>query len=252
LGHRRGILALKGASFSYGPDAFGIGPMDVALHEGEMVGLLGANGSGKSTILKLMGGLLKPDAGGVDLWGQPIASMRNRDRAKLVSYLPQVLDMNVPFTVGQLAGMGLYPYERGAGMGVDEALGLVGLADRSGDALSRLSGGQRRRAYIAMTLVQGAGILLLDEPLANLDVRYQVETIRLLRDLNEKRGMAIMMALHDISLAHRFDALVLLHHGRVIARGTPETVLREDLLREAFETDIDVRRLADGRLAIYY
>lgn len=237
----RNILELDGVSFSYEKDGF-IKGLDLPVGEGEFIGLLGPNGSGKSTVLKLLAGILRPQAGAVTLWNRPLHTYRNRDRAKLLSYLPQLLDMNVPFRVAELVGMGFYPYEKESVMGLEEALRMVGLEDKSDVLLTRLSGGERRRAFIAMTLLQGAGILLLDEPLANLDIRFQMELIRLLKELNKKRNISIVMALHDINLAFRFQRLILIKEGRVLSSGTPDEVLRESFLKEAFEMDFEVIR----------
>jgi iron complex transport system ATP-binding protein len=238
------ILEFRDIAFSYTRDNL-IDGLSLSVGEADFVGLLGANGSGKSTILRLLGGILKPSAGRAALWGKTISSYRNRDRAKLVSYLPQTLDGGVPFRVGELVRMGLYPYDRVTGLDVSDALQTVGLSGKRDVLLSELSGGEKRRAFIAMTLVQGAGILLLDEPLANLDIRYQMEMIRLLRALNEKRNISIVMALHDINLALQFDRLLLIQEGRLLADGTPQDVLTEALLREAFGIDMRVR--GDGK-----
>jgi iron complex transport system ATP-binding protein len=239
------ILDVQATDYGYpGEQAFMRG-LDLGLREGEFAGLLGPNGSGKSTLLKLMAGILRPDSGAVTLWGKPLSQYPHRDRAKLVSYLPQTLDMNVPFKVDELAEMGLYPYDTVTGMDIKEALGLVGLSDKRDVLISRLSGGERRRAYIAMTLMQGAGILLLDEPMANLDIRYQVEIISLLRKLNHERGITILMALHDINIASRFGRLVLIKEGAVVKDGPPADVMDERLLSEAFETRVKVTK-AEG------
>lgn len=237
------ILELSGAAFSYGKTPF-IEGLDFEVGEADFIGLLGANGSGKSTILKLLAGILRPARGSAALWGKPLDSYRNKDRAKLLSYLPQVLDMTVPFKVGELVRMGLYPYDIRPSMTPSDALGMVGLGRMENVRLTSLSGGERRRAFIAMTLLQGAGIVLLDEPLANLDIRYQLELIRLLKRLNAERGISIVMALHDVNLASRFDRLVVVKGGNVIGKGAPSEVLRADALREAFEVeDEDIEAL---------
>lgn len=245
------ILELSEAFFSYDRKEYLIEALDLGVGEADFVGLLGANGSGKSTILKLLAGILKPSRGEVNLWGKPIASLRNRDRAKLVSYLPQALDMRVPFTVGELAAMGLYPYETPPELTAGEAMEMVGLGDKRDTLITNLSGGERRRAYIAMTLLQGAGILLLDEPLANLDIRFQVELMRLLRELNSRRKISILMALHDVNLAFQFDRLILVKEGMVLGEGTPGQVLERELLKEAFEIDVNVHRLDEGSFISY-
>lgn len=233
------IINLKDVEFSYSGQPF-ISGLSIDVGQAEVIGLLGPNGSGKSTILKLMGGLLKPSSGNVTLWGKPIDSLRHKDRAKLISYLPQMLDVSVPFSVKELAGMGLYPYDSNPPMGVEEALGLVGLEDKAGTPITHLSGGERRRAFIAMTLIQGAGVLLLDEPLANLDIRYLIETLRLLRGLSESRKIAIVMALHDVNIAFQFERIILIKEGRVLGDGPPGETLNESLLKRAFETDVRV------------
>lgn len=155
------ILELDRVCYSYDRNRAFIRELSLSIGEGDFVGLLGANGSGKSTIMKLGSGILKPQAGVVSLWGKGIRMLNGRDRAKLISYLPQTLDSTVPFTVKELVSMGLYPYDIPPSMGVDEALDMVGLAGKAGAHLTDLSGGERRRTFIAMTLVQGAGLLLL-------------------------------------------------------------------------------------------
>jgi iron complex transport system ATP-binding protein len=235
------ILELRGVDFSYSGEGF-IQGLDLSVGEADFIGLVGANGSGKSTLLKLLGGLLKPSRGSVNLWGKAIGSYPNRDRAKLVSCLPQMLDMSVPFRVRELVEMGLYPYDTATGMGLDDAIGTVGLEDKKESLITNLSGGERRRAYIAMTLLQGAGILLLDEPLANLDIRYQLELISLLRKLNRDRGISIVMALHDINMALQFEKLVLIKEGRILGLGSPDEVLTAGMLKEAFGIDITLKK----------
>lgn len=235
------ILELENISFSYGKEDFMNG-LDLSMGEADFIGLLGANGSGKSTILRLQSGILRPMGGTVRLWGKPIGSYRNKDRAKLLSYLPQILDMGVPFKVRELVRMGLYPYDTATGISTDDAIKMVGLEDKKESLMTNLSGGERRRAYIAMTLLQGAGILLLDEPLANLDIKYQIEIIRLLKELNSKRNISIVMALHDINLAFQFEKLILIKEGKVLCEGPPVEVLTDKLIKEAFEIDRSMTR----------
>ncbi len=244
------ILELLDVSFGYDGGVF-IEGLSLGVGQAEFIALLGANGSGKSTVLQLMAGFLRPKSGDVGLWGKPLGSYRNRDRAKLLSYLPQMLDMNVPFTVRELVGMGLYPYDRPPELTLQEAIAVVGLSEKRDTRIANLSGGERRRAYIAMTLIQGAGILLLDEPLANLDIRYQVEIIGLLRKLNSERGISIVMALHDINLAFQFDRTILIKDGRLLGAGTPDEVLDEKQLREAFDIGVNIHRLDEGTFIGY-
>jgi iron complex transport system ATP-binding protein len=236
------ILDFSGVYFSYGKNKPFIRNLAFSIREGNFIGLLGANGSGKSTILKLASGILKPSSGSLTLWGKDLSRENGRDRAKLISYLPQTLDIGVPFTVKELVSMGLYPYDIPPAMNVDEALDVVGLLEKADARLMDLSGGERRRTFIAMTLLQGAGLLLLDEPLANLDIRYQIELIKLLRNLRTVRNISVMMALHDINMALQFEDVMLIKDGGIIGVGKPEEVLTRDRVKEAFDVDVDIKK----------
>ncbi len=236
------ILELEQVRFSYDRGKDFIRDLSLSVGVGEFIGLLGANGSGKSTIMKLGSGILRPLSGTVSLWGRQIQSVNNRDRAKLISYLPQTLDISVPFTVRELVSMGLYPYDIPPAMGVDEAIEMAGLSSKTDAYLTDLSGGERRRTFIAMTLVQGTGLILLDEPLANLDIKYQIELVKLLKSLREKRNIAVMMALHDINMALQFDKVVVVKNGEVIGSGDPGTVLSRVMLKEAFDVELEVKK----------
>jgi iron complex transport system ATP-binding protein len=123
---------------------------------------------------------------------------------------------------------------------------MVGLTEKADTSVTNLSGGERRRVFIAMTLIQGAGLLLLDEPLANLDIKYQIEFLRLLRGLQEKKGISVIMALHDINVALQFEKVMLIKDGAVLGIGNPETVLTGGMIRQAFDVDIEVRTSERG------
>jgi ABC-type cobalamin/Fe3+-siderophores transport system ATPase subunit len=240
------ILELSGVRFSYDRSKPFIENLSLSVGEGEFIGLLGANGSGKSTILKLGSKLLEPSAGHIRLWDRDINTVKNKDRAKLISYLPQTLDITVPFTIRELVNMGLYPYDIPPAMTADDALEMVGLSDKANARLTDLSGGERRRTFIAMTLLQGAGLLLLDEPLANLDIKYQIELVRLLKKLREEKNISIVMALHDINVALQFEKVMLIKNGNIIGSGSPDAVLTREKLKQAFDVSIEVKRSHDG------
>ena len=246
------ILELSNVSYSYRKQSPLIRNISLSVGQGEFIGLLGANGSGKSTILKLGSGILRQHSGEVLLWSKPLQTYRNRDRAKLISYLPQTLDITVPFTVRELVAMGLYPYDIPPVMSIDSALEIVGLLDKAQAHLTDLSGGERRRTFIAMTLVQGAGLLMLDEPLANLDIKYQFEILKLLKELKLTKNISIIMALHDINIALQFDKVMLIKEGKILGSGAPETVLTKDMLKEAFDVSIEIRKQDSGEAYISY
>jgi ABC-type cobalamin/Fe3+-siderophores transport system ATPase subunit len=245
------ILELNDVSFGYPRSGPVVRGLSCSVREREIIGLLGANGSGKSTMLKLAAGMLRPAAGALSLWNKPLASYRNRDRAKLLCYFPQHLDVTVPFTVREIVGMGLYPYDIPPAMTVDEAMEMVGVADKADSTVTTLSGGERRRVFLAMTLIQGAGILLLDEPLANLDIRYQIEFLKLIRKLRDTRGIAVLMALHDINLALQFEKVIVIKDGSVLSAGAPDNVLTAEMIRRAFDVTIQIRKAEHGSYIIH-
>jgi ABC-type cobalamin/Fe3+-siderophores transport system ATPase subunit len=247
-----GILKVRNAKFSYSRDGSFIEGLSFSVGEGEFIGLLGANGSGKSTILKLCSGILRPSSGDIILWEKPLRTYSTKDRAKLISYLPQSLDATVPFTVKELVSMGLYPYDIPPAMTAGDAIDLVGLTDKADAHLTDLSGGEKRRTFIAMTLLQGAGLLLLDEPLANLDIKYQIELIRLLKKLISDRNISVVMALHDINIAMQFEKVMLIRNANIIGSGPPGEVLTDGLLRDAFDVEVKVARLPGGKAFVNY
>jgi iron complex transport system ATP-binding protein len=246
------ILELADICFAYPGNGPLIDNLSFSVGEGEFIGLLGANGSGKSTILKLGCGIMRPSSGSLKLWGKHLRSYKNKDRAKLISYLPQTLDISVPFTIKELVSMGLYPYDIPPVITAEEALALVGLSDKAEAHITDLSGGEKRRTFIAMTLVQGAGLLLLDEPLANLDIKYQIELLKLLRKIREEKNISVVMALHDINIALQFERVMLIKGGHILGFGRPETVLTEELIMNAFDVEVKIMRQPDGKAYIRY
>jgi len=227
-------LEFADVAFSYRLPGF-IERMSFSVAEGELVGLMGPNGAGKSTILKLAAGLLSPHEGRVLVGGKAIGSYSGKERAKQIAYLPQILDLQAPFRVGELVRMGQYPYEGSRALRVEEALHTVGLQEKEKTRLAELSGGERRRAYIAMTLVQGARVLLLDEPLAGLDIKYQFELHRLLKDIAREKEVTVFMSLHDIGMGALLDRLIMIKEGGVIAQGEPGNVLTDEIVQNAYD-----------------
>jgi len=243
-------LEFVDVSFSYGATSF-IQQICFSVTQGELVGLMGQNGAGKSTILKLAAGLISPHTGNVLLGKKSIGSYNGKERAKLVAYLPQILDLQAPFRVGELVRMGLYPQASTQGLSVEEALDLVGLQEKTRTHLAELSGGERRRAYIAMTLVQGARVLLLDEPLAGLDIKYQFDLYNLLNRIVRENKVSVCMSLHDIGMGAMLDRLLLVKDGRLIAQGAPGSVLTDEMVREAYDVNDSIARYMANNRSLY-
>ena len=239
-------LAFESVSFSYGRRPVA---RDVTLQvaAGEMVGLLGPNGAGKSTLLRLAAGALRPRAGVVRLYGADIRQLSRREVALQVAVAPQEFAVQFAYTVRQIVELGRMPHHDIFGISRREdaqaiasamvAASVEHLADR---VFNDLSGGERQRVLIALTLAQEAPILLLDEPTAHLDIRYQVETLELLRRLNAERGLTVVAALHDLNLAARYFPRLLLFRETIVADGPPARVLEAGLLSEVYETPVRV------------
>jgi iron complex transport system ATP-binding protein len=230
--------------------------IDLSVAPGELVGLIGPNGSGKSTLLRAISGVLPSMKGHVALSGCPLTSLSAREKARLLSFVPQTEPALFDFTVREVVLMGRYAHRSGLrGEGAqdhDEAARAMATADvlhLAERPITALSGGEHRRVLLARALAQNAPIMLLDEPTAHLDVTHETEVLALLRRLADETEAAIVIALHDINLAaDHCDRLVLLSGGRIVADGTPETVMTTELLSRAYGGNLVVTKSpASGR-----
>src|SRR5258705_115282 len=245
---RMTLVELRNVSFAYPTSAerrtrpFALSDLSVDISTGEIIGVIGPNSSGKTTLIRLLTRVLEPAAGEIRLEGVPVGRLSRTDLARRIAVVPQGLLPQFPFTVGELALMGRYPHDparyfesprdRAVAHEAMEATGVLELADMP---LQHLSGGERQRAVIARALAQEPRLLVLDEPTAHLDLRYQVEAAALLRRLNRERGTTVLLVSHDLNLAAEVcDRLVLLNGGRPVAIGAPEAVLDEALLASVF------------------
>ncbi|WIG57402.1 MAG: hypothetical protein OJF49_000146 [Ktedonobacterales bacterium] len=241
-------LALEKVGFAYRTGARPV-VRDITLrvNAGEMVGLLGPNGAGKSTVLKLAAGALRPATGRVLLQGSDVAKLGPGETARRVAMAPQDFSVRFAYTVRQIVELGRTPHtgiwgsigraDQNAVQTALEETATIGLADF---VFNELSGGERQRVLLALTLAQEAGIVLLDEPTAHLDIRHQIEVLRLLRRLNRERGLTVIAAMHDLNLAARFFPRLVLFTGEIVADGAPGEVLNSNLLANVYETPVRV------------
>jgi iron complex transport system ATP-binding protein len=231
---------LRAADLDYGYGASGgrgqgftLAGVSLDVPRGGVVGLLGPNGCGKTTLLKLLAGTVVPRAGSVTLDGQPLAGMTRRAIARRIAVVPQETHPTFDFTVLDMVLMGRHPHlgmltlEGPADISIaEEALAATGTAHLAGRAYMTLSGGEKQRVIIASALAQAPDILLLDEPTASLDLGYQMEIAALLRQLNRERQVTLVIATHDLNLAASLCGhLLLLRGGRALAHGTTTDVL---------------------------
>lgn len=208
---------------------------------GEIVGLIGGNGVGKSTLLRALAGVVAPDAGVIRLDGAALSPKASKTRARQVAFMPQGQSVHWPIDVHQLVALGRLPHlgPLSAISAADEAAvsramiraDVAALAQR---AATSLSAGERARALLARALAVEAEVLLADEPTAALDPLHQLQVMGLLRDL-AREGRLVVVVLHDLALAARYcDRLLLMKDGRILAAGDPATVLTRETLAEAY------------------
>lgn len=216
--------------------------LNITIQEGGVTALVGTNGSGKSTLLKALARMLKPQVGAIYLDGAAISTLSTKEVAKKLAVLPQSPDIPAGLTVRELVEQGRYPHSGPLRMlkrqdhdAIHEALALTSMNDFQNRALDTLSGGERQRAWIALALAQATPILMLDEPTTFLDVRHQLEILELVRHLQAKKGMTIIVVLHDLNQAIRYaDRMLVLKKGRIAADGIPEQVMTVQLLQDVF------------------
>jgi len=210
--------------------------------------IIGANACGKSTLLKTMARLIKPESGLITLDGVSIDKISPKRLARVVGLLPQSPIVPEGITVADLIGRGRFPHQslfsgwtKQDYAAVAEAMEIMKITELANRSIDELSGGQRQRVWIAMALAQQTDILFLDEPTTFLDITYQIEILDLLTDLNRKHGTTIVMVLHDINLSARYaHHIFALREGKLVAEGPPARVITSALIKEVFDLDSTV------------
>jgi iron complex transport system ATP-binding protein len=231
----------------------------VTLTPGALTAIIGPNGSGKSTLLRVLAGVWPLTDGAVTLNEEPLLRMPRREVARRLAFLPQETRCDFGFTVEEVVAMGRHPHrERFAAENVHDreavhdALTTCDLLHLIKRNITRLSGGERQRVALARCLAAQPDVLLLDEPTAHLDLEHTLSLLRLCRTLAE-RGRTIVLATHDVANVARFaDQIVLLHGGRVVASGSPASVLTCERLRTVFLVDTQIVTTPDGSSALIF
>lgn len=219
--------------------------------DGEILGLLGPNGSGKTSLLKLLGKIMRPETGSIALFGSDLTGMVQDVVARLVAFVPQEQQQIFPFSIMETVLMGRFPHRdcgRFGSFGWEQEsdlrmaqdamkdMDVLHLADRS---IHDVSSGERQRAIIARALAQQPRVLLMDEPTAFLDLNHQVEICRILRKLNDERGLAVVLVSHDLNMASQYcDRIMLMENGALFRIGTPDDVITPDALRAVYHCDV--------------
>ncbi|MEI6211794.1 MAG: ABC transporter ATP-binding protein [bacterium] len=241
-------IELQNVSAGY-PGRVVLRDLSLVIREGETVALLGPNGAGKSTLLQVMTGRHRATSGEARLFGRNVHELPAAERARLVSVVPQQIEVPMAFTVEEMVMMGrTAALSRWQGPSasdrriVEQAMGYTDVLDLRGRLFQEMSGGERQRVVIALALASEPRLILLDEPTAHLDMNHRLDVLELISRLNCERGVAIVMVAHDLSLAAEFfPRLIMLDaHGRIAADGAPAEVLRESTIESVYHCRVSV------------
>ncbi len=240
-------VKISGLCFDY-PGKPVLRDINLALTAGSFTAVLGPNGCGKTTLLKNISGYLKPVSGQVTVLGTPIQKLTQKERAKMIGYIPQNTSPGFGFTCLDVVGMGRLPYlgrfqweTREDRAAVKEAMELTGTWDLRDRLFGHISGGEMQRVLIARALAQQPKVLLMDEPVSHLDIRYQVEIVSLVKRLCDQMGITAIAVLHDINLASRYcGEMVLVKEGRVVSIGNAPEVITGENIKNVFDIEVDI------------
>lgn len=227
--------------------------------KGKITSVIGPNGSGKSTLFRCLTGQYKPQKGEVLLKGVPIGHYNGKKRARLLAMVFQKHPQLNGITVRELVAAGRTPYGNGRSVArinqqiIDEVLEQVDLKELEDRYINELSGGQQQRVWLAQALAQEPELILLDEPTAHLDIEYQLEMLRLLKKLNEVRGLTICLILHDLTQVIEIsDQVIALKNGTINALGNPHDVLTKEQIEELFHVKSEIFSTNNGQKLIHY
>lgn len=244
------LLSLQNISFFYGRknnNSYFLNDINLSIKKGEFVTILGPNGSGKTTILKLMSGSLKPQKGEVLFDGKNLNTFSKKETAKKIGFVPQATLSVFPFSIYEIVLMGRTPYLGFGGFEgqndkekIEEALELVEITHLKNKGINEVSGGEAQRAFIARALAQEPEIILLDEPNAHLDIKHQISVFELFKKFNEEKEITIVAVSHDLNLAGNYSGrIVLMQDGKIFGDGKGNDILTPENIKTVFEVNAD-------------
>lgn len=248
------MISAENVSFRYPDGSEALRPVDLALPPGRLITVVGPNGSGKSTLLRVLARVLRPATGRVLIGGVPADELSSTEWSRKVGYLPQTIDVSFPMLAEDVVRSGLAAWLPRFGLeGTAEterarsALEMVDARALGGRLVGEMSGGERKRVFLARVLVGRPAVLLLDEPLASLDLAHVAGLGSLLRSLAREEGATIVLVAHDFLWASAFsDEVIVMSQGRVVGSGHPCDVLTSDLVEQVFGIPVVEARDRDG------
>ena len=240
-------ISLLQLGFSYGTQLV-LQDINLEIPHQSLLALIGPNGGGKTTLLRVMSKALRPQRGTVMVDGQPLLNFSARKLAQKLAVISSEQHFEFPFSVADVVAMGRFPHlnrlERMSDRDweiVNEAMERTCVLDFRNRSISQLSSGEKQRVLIARAIAQQPSILMLDEPNAHLDINHQIAIFNLLRTLNRQHQMTVIVVLHDLSAAAAFcETMVLLHRGRIVRTGTPAEVITQELIQQTYGAEVVV------------
>jgi iron complex transport system ATP-binding protein len=241
------LIETKDLTFAYDEEPV-LRDISLNFQAGEFTGVIGPNGSGKSTFLKLIGGILPSSPETVFFKNQELRQYRKKELAVSIAWIPQEKQMAFSFKVIDIVLMGRHPYLSPLAFEgeddyriAEEAMKQTQVLEFAHRSFNEISGGEKQRVMIASAISQKAEVMLLDEPTSALDIKYQIEILSILRQLNEAENKSLILAMHDLHLASKFcKRLVLLKEGRVFCEGPPTEVLKKEILEEVYGVKVKI------------
>lgn len=238
------MITIKDLRFSYEKEV--LKGIDLNIDKGELVTVIGPNGAGKSTLVKSICGLLHNYEGSIKVEGKEVRDYRKKELAKRIAYVQQEQNTEFDFTVAEVIEMGYYSkrkniFDRGSKDELHKLMEDTETIELKDKSILELSGGEKQRVYIARALAQNSSIILLDEPVSNLDLKHQSSLMKLCSKLTGEMGYTIVTILHDINLASIYsDRILILQNGEVVGYDTPDKLIDKSILEGVYEVEVEV------------
>lgn len=241
------MMEIKDLRFTYNKKTV-LDGVSFDIKPGEILGILGLNGCGKTTLLKNLNKNLEPEDGAIFIGSEELSKMTKRSIAQQIAAVPQGNEIKFAFTVNDIVSMGRIPFlstfsgESSEDLKIiDEAIKMVGLEDFRERHINTMSGGERQRVIIARALAQTPKIILMDEPTLHLDINTQFEVLDLIHRLSREKGLTVVIVSHDLPLVARYcDRIIMLKDRKIFASGLPEDILTTENMREVFKVDAEL------------
>ena len=254
------MIEVKNVSQSYvkGGAVKTLDDVSLVVKENMITALVGANGAGKSTLLGAMSNVVQTMAGEILLDGVDVRKIKTSEVAKKIAFLKQTQQISIRITVNDLVEFGRFPHCGGRlkdidRQKVDEALDYMMVGDLRDRFLDQLSGGQRQRAFIAMILAQDTPYIFLDEPLNNLDIKYSVEMMKIVKKLVEELNKTIVIVMHDINFASAYAGhIVAMKNGQILKEGDPSVMITKEVLDPTFDHDFNITEYEGKRICLFF